>query len=119
MSQFKTEALSASMVDVNADLRSCQLTGYTIYNPNSTDVWIHFHDSHDVTSAATGSTSAYKLLIPSNSQVVEYVNSGTQDDPDGMWSFQTGITIKAVTGFADTNNTPPSTAVSVWLQIRP
>jgi hypothetical protein len=118
MSQYKNESLSASMVDVNVDVDACQLTGYTIYNPNSTDVWIHFHDSHDVSSAATGSTSAYKVLCPANSQVVENCETGTSD-PDGFWAFQTGMTIKAVTGFADTNNTPPSSAVSVWLQIKP
>jgi len=112
-----TNTISSSMVLIQSG--ACQLTGFTIYNPNSTNVWLHFKDSSDVSSAATGSTSCYKLLIPAENQIVAYVNSGTSDDPDGIWSFASGITVKAVTGFADSNNTAPSTPISVWFQIRP
>lgn len=117
MSQTKLSNVSSSLV--LAQSGACQITGYAIYNPNSTDTWIHLRDSTDVSSAATGGTSTYKILVPSNSQVVESVPSGNTTDPDGIWAFSNGITVKVVTGYSDTNNTPPSSAIDIFLQTKP
>lgn len=117
MSQTKLSNVSSSLV--LAQSGACQLTGYGIYNPNSSDVWVHLRDSTDVSSAATGGTSTFKILVPADDQVVMSTPSGTTTDPDGFWAFANGITVKVVTGYADTNNTPPSTAVDIFIQTKP
>lgn len=94
----------------------CQLTGYTIYNPNTVDVWIKFHDSTNTTSAATGITSAYKLMIPAKQQLVEYI--GNTDDADGMWAFVMGLTIKCVTTYTGTPETP-LLPIEIYMQTKP
>lgn len=115
--QYTNLSVSSSMI--LAQSGACQLTGYTIYNPNTTDVWLKFYDSTDVTSAATGTTATYKVLIPAGSQVIEYVDSGNTTDPDGMWAFANGITLKCVTGYLVANGTAPTTAIEIYLQIKP
>lgn len=118
MSQYSNTALSSSMVLVKSG--PCQLTSYLIDNTqNSSDVWIHCHDSTDISSQATGATSAYKFMVSSNSTKEIGVSSGNTEDPDGIWAFVTGLTMKCVTGRDDTNGTAPTNAVSVYLQIKP
>lgn len=117
MSQFSNTASSNSIIQVSAV--PCQLTSITVYNPNSIDVWIKFQDSTDTSSAATGSTSVYKRLVPAQSQIIDQCGSGNNEDPDALWSFQFGMTYKIVTGYLHGNTTPPTTVCEVYLQVKP
>lgn len=117
MAQFSNTALSNSVVSVQSG--PCQLTSYSIYNPNTTDIWVKFQDSADTTSAATGITSVYKVLVPASSQVIDRCDSGQSIDPDGMWAFATGMTCKCVTGYLHGNTTPPTTPIEIYIQTKP
>lgn len=118
MSQYPNSNLSNSMV--LASSVPCTITSVVIDNSmNSHDTWVHFKDSTDVTSAATGATGTYRIMIPANSIYTRDMPSGNTEDPDGIWAFVTGITLKATRDRAYSGNTVPSSALEIFMQLKP
>lgn len=70
------------------------LKSYSIYNPNTSDVFVKFYDESSGT-VTTGTTEPHygEFLIPANSQVV--LSGGTQSEP--LRSFNDYISCAATT----------------------
>lgn len=105
------DASPNQMVTVADPTRPVSLVGYSIYNPNSSDVFVKMYNlTSGVVTVGTTSSTYGSLLIPAAAQVAERV---PHDSP--LLDFDTAITVVALTSSAASANTSPTLDIEVEL----
>ena len=103
---FRDTALTATVA--SGTTVPCELTGWNIINPNSTDVYVKFCNS---AGATIGTTAVSKtLLVPANASIyMEHNKNASQK------YFGTAMMVYCCTTLADSGSTAPTTALYIEL----
>jgi hypothetical protein len=113
-SDFSTHRNSSVQnVPVTAKASEGNLLGWTIYNPNSVDVYVKVFDatSSGVVSVGTTAPTISPLLIPATSQVV------LENQGHSQFRFASGLHYFVVTGIADSSTANPTSPISLTFYI--
>ena len=110
LEEYRNTELGAT-VKVVSEMECC-VYGFTIYNPNTVQVYVKLFDSGDVTLGET--EPSYVLNVPmgatdNNGKLV----LSPQDIP--YRAFSNALSIACVTGLADDDDTPPTTPIYIEL----
>lgn len=102
--KYRDNALTNVAVGVYGS--PCELTGWNIINPNTSDVYVKFYNGTSGTVTVGTTTPEMTLFVPPSASVVLEHRKGS-----GQHYFRTAMTVACVTGLADSNSTAPTTAI--------
>lgn len=106
--KFRNTSLLSAAVAVKAT--SGVLSGWNIYNPNASVVFVKFYNKAQGTTVVGTDTPQKVLIVPPNGVLFQEVVYGSVQE-----SFATALTIAAVTGIADNNSAAPASGLYVEL----
>lgn len=89
-----------------------KLWGFNIINRHTTDIFVKFYDKASNAINVATDTPILTLQVPASGSVYQESNYPNVD----LCTFDTAISVRAVTGSADTDNTAPTTKPIIELQ---